>query len=187
MSTNRLAGASHGSAGGIPPYRSAGRFARRPFSRCSISSAVAARCAGRPSAALNRLRAPSTIAAGKALPAGVSGMPPSARLPASRFRIASADAGCFGSSPNSSATLLVALCFLRPSIALPSTRAAFNKLAMPVWVNGRPGSATPRRTAKAGNRSGRNSATVPPDARWPSMAAPRQKAAARSSRAAAPV
>ena len=70
---------------------------------------------------------------------------------------------------------------LRPAIALPSTLVAFNKFAMPAWVSGRPGLAMPSRAAKAGERSGRNSATVPPAARWPSLTASRQKSAARSS------
>ena len=111
----RPAGAWRGSAGGNPPYRSAARspVGRSPGVRSS--SAVASRCAGRPSAALNRLRAPSTISAGSGLPAAFWGMPPSARLPASTFRIASADAGCFGSRPNNSATLLVARMLLAPS------------------------------------------------------------------------
>ena len=53
--------------------------ARRPLSGLHISSGVASRCAGTPSAALNRLRAPSTTAAGTAC-RRLSGVPPSARF-----------------------------------------------------------------------------------------------------------
>ena len=69
---------------------------------------------------------------------------------ASTLRIASTVGGSLGSRPNTSATLRVALCFLRASMALPSRRRAFNRLAIWSWVNGRAGAAMPRRAASAG-------------------------------------
>jgi hypothetical protein len=64
------------------------------------------------------------------------------------------------------ATLRVAACFLRPTLALPSIRVIVNNFAIPARVSVRQGSAMPSRAAKRD--------------RWPSLMAPRQKSAARS-------
>lgn len=64
--------------------------ARWPFSSCAISAAVASRCVGTPSAALNRLRAPSTHTATRSV-AEVFDLDP--KQPASPEAIRNAFAG----------------------------------------------------------------------------------------------
>ena len=152
-----------------------------------VPSAVASRCAGMPSAALKRLRAPSTISAGKALAGSALrhaavGALAGEHIPdrLRRRRLLRIETEHLGDAAGGGMLFAPGDCARRRGVV------AFNKFAIPAWVNGRPGSAMPRRAASAGERSGRSSATVPPAARWPSLIAPCQNSAARSSLASAP-